>query len=1154
MGDCPARAQLALLLAERLRGPDAERVEAHVQSCARCQGVLGELSGGSPTEPAWQAPRHEPRPEFLRRLREASPDAEGAPGRANGAAPTVPLPTGSAAGAGAGARPAVPGYQILGELGRGGTGVVYKARQTALGRVVALKVLLAGAHAGRAERTRLKVEAEAVARLQHPNIVQVYEVGEEGGCPYLALEHVEGGSLADRLRGPPLPAGEAAQLAETLARAVHAAHERGVVHRDLKPANVLLAADGTPKITDFGLAKRLDGVTPHTQTGAVQGTPDYMAPEQAEGQAVGRATDVHALGALLYQMLTGRPPFLAESALDTLLRVRLEEPVPPSVLRPRLPRDLETVCLKCLRKEPARRYASALALAEDLRRFRDGQPVEARPTPLWERGAKWVRRRPAPAALLAVSGLAALALVGVAVGLGYSGRLQVALDDARRQAADADAQRQRAVREGAKVRRLLYLAQIAKADRFWQDGQVALMHAVLEGLRPDAPGQEDLRGFEWYYLWQLRSGSRLTLQPAGPHVAFTPDGKRVASVSGDGTLRVWDAGTGQAVLQLPRACAADACLAVSPDGKRLAAPAPDGKAVQVWDTAAGRPALRLEGHTGAVTGVAFSPDGTRMATASADTTVRLWDAATGREALTFRGHARAVSCVVFGADSRRLGSVAPEEGRPCIWDAATGREIYRPPWRSPSVTGLALSPDGTSAASGGGAGVTVWDTTPGADRRIGELTYETFGRLFLRGHAYAVTDVAFSPDSRRLASASLDGTVKVWDATAGTELFTLKGHRAGVRRVTFSPDGTRLATASEDGTVKVWDAGPVREETTLVDAHSRLLLNGHPQPFYPAFSPDGKCVGIVSASDVALWDTTTGAEVLSLPAARLAVGTLAISPDGRLAATSAGPLAPPEELSRAAVKVWDVTRGRQALSLAARGERPGEAIQLWDLASGHDNPSFVGHPSLVSGMAFSAAGDRLAVAGDGRVRVWDVRRGQEVFARGVPGRSVTRLTFSRDGKRLAGAADEAGVRVWDATSGEELRTLRTGDSECASVAFSPDGTRMAGALKNGTVAVWDAATGQQVLTLQGHAHEVWDVAFSPDGKRLASASKDRTVKVWDVQTGQEALTLRGNREVVRCLAFTADGRRLAGVAADGRVHVWDAAPGEPERPGSPAAP
>jgi serine/threonine-protein kinase len=337
----------------------------------------------------------------------------------------------------------VAGYEILSELGRGGMGVVYKARQKSLNRTVALKMILAGLDAGEQELERFRREAETLASLQHPNIVQIHEVGEHEGRPFFSLEYVDGGSLGDELTGTPLPARRAAQMIETLARAMHAAHAQNIVHRDLKPANVLLTVDGVLKITDFGLAKRL-GQTARTRTGAIVGTPSYMAPEQADGKAsaIGPAADIYALGALLYEMLTGRPPFKAETPLDTVLQLVSQEPVAPRQLQPKLPRDLETICLKCLHKQPERRYPSALDLANDLRRFLRGEPIKARPISRAQRASKWVKRRPALAALLTVSGLALLALL--VVSLWYNARLQAALTDARDKEAEAVKQQKRA--------------------------------------------------------------------------------------------------------------------------------------------------------------------------------------------------------------------------------------------------------------------------------------------------------------------------------------------------------------------------------------------------------------------------------------------------------------------------------------------------------------------------------------------------------------------------------------------------------------------------------------------------------------------------------------------------------------------------------------
>jgi tetratricopeptide (TPR) repeat protein len=374
--------------------------------------------------------------------------------------------------------PVVAGYEILGPLGRGGMGLVYQARQLQGGRVVALKMIRGGPHAGPHDLARFRTEAEAVARLQHPHIVPIYEAGEHDGWAYVALELAPGGSLARRLAGRPQPAGPSARLVEALARAMEHAHARGILHRDLKPANVLLAADGTPKISDFGLAKRLGpergtSARDRTQTGEVLGTPSYMAPEQTWGRPgeVGPAADVYALGAILYECLTGRPPFQAATPLDTLLQVRTDEPVPPRRLVPSVPRDLDALCLKCLHKDPRRRYPSAGALAEDLRRFLAGGPVQARPAGAWERATRWARRRKAAAALLAVSGVAVLSLLT----FGVWHHVQLQGRNAELHAEQENANHQRALAE-AKEKEARQ--QKAEAEKQWRRAETNFQAAL----------------------------------------------------------------------------------------------------------------------------------------------------------------------------------------------------------------------------------------------------------------------------------------------------------------------------------------------------------------------------------------------------------------------------------------------------------------------------------------------------------------------------------------------------------------------------------------------------------------------------------------------------------------------------------------------------
>ena len=557
--------------------------------------------------------------------------------------------------------PTIPGYEILRELGRGGMGVVYQARHRKLNRLVALKMILAGSHAGEADLARFQTEAEAIARLQHPNIVQVHEVGEHEGKPFFSLEFCAGGSLEKKLNGTPLPAREAAALVETLAQAMQAAHEQHVIHRDLKPANVLLAEDGTPKITDFGLAKKLDEAG-QTQSGAIMGTPSYMAPEQAGGKSkeIGPHTDVYALGAILYEMLTGRPPFRAATSLDTILQVVSDEPVPPRQLQPKTPRDLETICLKCLQKEPHKRYVSAQALAKDLRRFQNGESVQARPVGRVKRGYRWCRWNPLGAALLAALLLGTALATGLAVwALGERSRAALEKEEKDRQLTRAEW--------------TLYGSQLALAEAAWNDNQADLAWDYLNRTR------QDYRGWEYRYLSTqfLKDQRVLKGHTAGVFAeTFSPDGKHLVSAANDGTMRLWEANTGQEVRALKGHTKQVSAhggyyannssdrgwvlftidVAFSPDGKRLAAGL--SRTVHVWSADTGQEVRVLQGHTGRVTAVAFSPDGKRIASASEDKTVRLWDAETGGTIRTFLNGSHGAHYDRRGVQPRRTAALA----------------------------------------------------------------------------------------------------------------------------------------------------------------------------------------------------------------------------------------------------------------------------------------------------------------------------------------------------------------------------------------------------------------------------------------------------------------------------------------------------------------
>jgi WD40 repeat protein/serine/threonine protein kinase len=992
-------------------------------------------------------------------------------------------------------------YELLEEIARGGMGIVYKARQKSLGRIVAVKMLLFGDQAGKDLAQRFRAESAAAASLQHPNIVAIHEVGAHEGQPFFAMDFVEGQTLAQLASGQPLLAARAARYVKIVAEAIHYAHERGILHRDLKPSNVLIDSFDQPRVTDFGLAKRLHHESELTLSGQVLGSPNYMPPEQAAAKRglVGRRSDVYSLGAILYHLLTGRPPFVGETLTDTLHSVLNTEPVSPRLLNPGVLPDLETLCLKCLEKEPARRYQTAQALAEDLDRFLRDEPIQARPVGQAEKLWRWCRRKPAMAGLIAA--------LHVALAVGLAGILW--------QWQRAEKGESAARTSEFSTRQKAYASDMNLAQQALAQNNLGRAQFLLDRQRPQ-PGQRDLRGWEWRYLWEhCQSDALLTLCQKSNSIfslALSPDGKWLAIGEGDeGRLSIWDLEKREEFTRFP-AHVGSVFAAFSPRERLLAFSSGAGRPnehqlVELWDGDTQRIVTNLALEN-PCRGLAFSGDGQTLAVLSG---TGMLD--TGREAeLALWKPSEGKALVRYPA-----GRVRPNTGRPFViasdlsvaayplWlntisvmDLNTGQERWTNKLSDDYVTALALSPNGKTLASAGGftpSPIRLWDVTTG--EKIGECSP-------LESHRGYVASLAFSPDGKTLVSGSSDQAIRLWD-TEGLRLKrTLLGHKAEVWSLVVLPDNRTLISGGKDGSVLVWDMAASRRASP----HVRL------------------------PKDFLAWSFATNSQTV-----------FTLDRQGRVSQWQGNYLAEQRlfEMGTNFVQAFFLPDRSMVLARSTAGH-----IQVWDLQTRSFSRELILSIGPPSKFFVMSQGNKLIIGSLLRKTLHEIdfATWENVRTRPAPAEIWTGA-ISPDAQWCVTLGLGGASMIDDLTTGRK----RAGNIEmkgASDATFSADGKLLAAASFQGFARVWDAATLRPVAELRGFLQGAYSVAFSPDAQRLVIGSDGKeAIKLWDVESHEELLTLEGQGSTFSLTAFSPDGAVLGSLNAPGDsrqsiLHLWRA--------------